>query len=343
MKKILLSSLIAANILFASDAAYEIKPMIGYVDTREHVNLENHKVFGVGVARNIDNKYKLELGLLQSGNVSYESSSEDTKITFISFNGIKDYKLSDELKVYGLAGLGYEHISNSQYNNESDTFFNYGVGAAYALGAALSLNLDVRHELKFDGDKNVIYTLGISIPFGELNSKEGQIEEAPKTEVLTPTIVPDQKVLAEVVEKDTDNDGIIDSLDKCPTTQLNKIVDKDGCEVVTPVDLGIVFALNSHKIESSDIVKFEKFAKYLKTIPDAKVLLEAHTDSIGDADYNLQLSNKRANSAKKLLVSMGVDKTKITTVGYGETKPLVANDTAENQAKNRRVTAQIKN
>jgi OOP family OmpA-OmpF porin len=331
MKKIVLSAIIAANVLAANDYSYEITPMIGYVNTKDHVDIENHGVVGVGVARNLDSKYlldKLELGLLQSGNADYENSSKDTKVTLLSLNAIEEYTITERFKLYALAGLGYERISNSEFNNESDPFFNYGVGAAYSITNELSLKLDARHELKFDGDKNIIYTLGLAIPFGQKASKQVEV-------VATPKVV-------KAVVLDSDQDGIANSLDKCPTTVAGVSVDKDGCEVLSaPADLGIVFETNSAKIKKSDLYKFEKYVNYLSRVPEAKILLEAHTDSVGDANYNLELSQKRANSTKSQLVSMGVDEDRINAVGYGETKPLVANDTVENKAKNRRVTAQI--
>ena len=351
MKKILLSSALASTLLIASESKYEIAPMIGYVDTKQHVDLENHGVAGISILRNMDEDFKLdqlELGLLQSGSVDYENSVADTKITQIFLNGIKQYKLNDSFKLYALAGLGYERISNEEFHNESDPLFNYGVGAAYKFANDLSLKLDARHQLKFDGDKNILYTVGLAIPFGPSTTKtvetESVIESEPlESDSLMASMPAEEEVVSsEAVMLDSDNDGVVDSLDKCPTTDAGVTVDANGCEVLdVPADLGIVFATDSAKIQTNDVRKFEKYANYLEKMPVSKILLEAHTDSIGNAQYNLELSHKRANSVKELLVSMGVDENRITTRGYGETKPLVSNDTAANRAQNRRVTAQI--
>ncbi|MGB3751252.1 MAG: OmpA family protein [Arcobacteraceae bacterium] len=332
MKKIVLSSVLASTLLLSAQSKYEITPMIGYVDTKEKVDLENHGVAGIAVSRDLDKKYvvdQLELGLLQSGNIDYDNSSDDTKITQLFLNGVENYNITDSVKLYALAGLGYEYISNEEYKNDSDPFFNYGVGAAYVFENNFSLRADVRHLLKFDGDKNVLYTVGLGIPFGQKADKK-VIEEA------------EEIAIVEVL--DSDNDGVVDSLDKCPTTAAGVVVDTNGCEVLTvPADLGIVFETDSAKIKSSDIEKFEKYATYLKSDLDSKVVIEAHTDSVGNAHYNLGLSQKRAQSVMKKLVNMGIDANRIETIGYGETKPMVTNDTAENRAKNRRVTAKIKN
>ena len=378
MKKIILAS-VAASALLAS--TYEITPMVGYVNTKDHVDIENHAVVGVSASRVLsdDSKFSaLEIGLLQSGDADYDNNAGDTKITQIFYNASKDYKINDSFKVYALAGLGYEHISSEKLGNESDPFFNYGVGAAYTFANDLALKLDVRHQLKFDGDKNVVTLLGLSIPFGtsakkvvELDSDNDGVTDAhdkcPTTEANAKvnaigckieqdddhdSIInandkcPATRVGATVdamgCELDNDKDGVVDSLDKCPTTQAGVSVDATGCEVLdAPADLGIVFDTNSAKINDSEVVKFDKYVVYLKNVSTANIILEAHTDSVGNEAYNLQLSQRRAQSAKAQLISMGIDAQRITATGYGETKPLVANDSAVNMSKNRRVTARI--
>ena len=379
MKKILLASTVAASLLVAGN--YEVTPMVGYVSTKDHVDIENHAVAGVSVSRVLDENSKfssLEIGLLQSGDADYDNNAGDTKITQIFYNALKDYKLNDSIKVYALAGLGYEWIATQKLGNESDPFFNYGIGAAYTFANDFALKLDVRHQLKFDGDKNIVSVLGLSIPFGTSAKKATELDDdndgvansidvCPTTKANVrvnaigceiekdddhDTIInkndkcPNTKVGATVdahgCEVDDDNDGVVNSLDKCPTTAAGVSVDAKGCEVLNaPADLGIVFDTNSHTINDSEIVKFDKYVKYLNNVPNAKIILEAHTDSVGDEGYNLQLSQRRAQSAKSQLISMGISADRITATGYGETKPLVANDTAQNMKKNRRVTARI--
>ena len=378
MKKIILASVVASALL---GNTYEVTPMVGYVNTKDHVDIENHAVVGISASRVLSDESMfsaLEIGLLQSGNADYDNNAGDTKITQIFYNAVKDYKLNDSVKLYALAGLGYEHISSEKLGNESDPYFNYGVGAAYTFANDLALKLDVRHQLKFDGDKNIVTLLGLSIPFGAEAKKAVELDtdndgvtdsndKCPTTEANVkvnaigckieldddhdsiinandkcPTTTAGATVDAMGCELDNDNDGVVNSLDKCPTTQDGVTVDAKGCEVLsTPVDLGIVFDTNSAKINDSEIEKFDKYVKYLKNISTAKVILEAHTDSAGDANYNLKLSQKRAQNAKAQLISMGIETERITATGYGETKPLVENNSSTNMAKNRRVTAKI--
>jgi len=349
MKKIILASVVASALLGNS---YEVTPMVGYVNTKDHVDIENHAVAGISATRVLSDESKfssLEIGLLQSGNADYDNNAGDTKITQIFYNALKDYKINDTFKVYALAGLGYEHISSEKLGNESDPFFNYGVGAAYRFANDIALKLDVRHQLKFDGDKNIVTLLGLSIPFGTASSKKAVDLDGDNDGVIDandkcPTTKAGVSVDANGCELDGDNDGVVDSMDNCLTTPKGEEVNENGCPIVVvpaPADLGIVFDTNSAKINDSEVVKFDKYVNYLKNVPTANIILEAHTDSVGNENYNLKLSQKRAASAKAQLISMGISAERITATGYGETKPLVANDTAENMKKNRRVTARI--
>jgi OmpA-OmpF porin, OOP family len=74
----------------------------------------------------------------------------------------------------------------------------------------------------------------------------------------------------------------------------------------------------------------------MKCYPTMQVRLEGHTDSTGDATANKQLSVDRANAIRDLLVTAGVDTSRITTAGYGADKPIASNDTEEGRARNRR-------
>ena len=75
----------------------------------------------------------------------------------------------------------------------------------------------------------------------------------------------------------------------------------------------------------------------LKANPDWKVSIEGHTDSTGNAAHNLDLSQRRAASVKIALVAAGIAADRLTTAGFGQTKPVASNDSAIGRAQNRRV------
>lgn len=84
-----------------------------------------------------------------------------------------------------------------------------------------------------------------------------------------------------------------------------------------------------------------KLANILKQYPHIRVEIAGHTDSDGDAAFNLNLSQARVDSVKKALVDQGIDPSRLDAKGYGESKPLAPNTTAENKQKNRRVEFNI--
>jgi len=81
----------------------------------------------------------------------------------------------------------------------------------------------------------------------------------------------------------------------------------------------------------------DQVAASLLAYPAAEVAIHGHTDNVGGAKHNMKLSSGRAESVKAYLVSKGVDASRITTKGFGFTKPVADNSTAQGRAKNRRV------
>nr|WP_278252201.1 OmpA family protein [Deferrivibrio essentukiensis] len=137
---------------------------------------------------------------------------------------------------------------------------------------------------------------------------------------------------------DTDNDGVFDGLDKCPNSVKNAIVDKDGCEV--KITLNVQFDTNKSDIKPEYVDEIKKFAEFLKRHPEVKVEIAGHTDSDGDRDKNIALSQKRADAvAEYLSTEFGIEKDRITAKGYGPDKPVASNDTEEGKNQNRRVEA----
>lgn len=113
---------------------------------------------------------------------------------------------------------------------------------------------------------------------------------------------------------------------------------------------GLVVTLASNKIQfdvNSSVVKpasrdvLSELAGILKKYPEDLILVTGHTDSDGAADYNLKLSEMRAQAVGDVLVANGVPGETVTIRGYGETQPLAGNDTAEGKAQNRRVELTI--
>jgi outer membrane protein OmpA-like peptidoglycan-associated protein len=152
-------------------------------------------------------------------------------------------------------------------------------------------------------------------------------------------------------DPDNDKDGILDVNDKCPNDPetVNGHEDDDGCpdeaEVrvrVTKEKIEILekvfFELNKDIIKPVSFPVLDDVARVLVANPAIKkVRVEGHTDSQGSDRYNLQLSQRRADSVKRYLIGKGVPAERLEAVGYGESRPIETNATREGRAINRRV------
>jgi OOP family OmpA-OmpF porin len=104
------------------------------------------------------------------------------------------------------------------------------------------------------------------------------------------------------------------------------------------VSHGILFDTNSDRLKPESAAPIQAVAKALETNPNLKLLIEGHTDSVGNAAGNLDLSKRRAEAVKTVFVSQfSIDASRLTTNGLGATKPIDSNDTPQGRAQNRRV------
>jgi outer membrane protein OmpA-like peptidoglycan-associated protein len=85
----------------------------------------------------------------------------------------------------------------------------------------------------------------------------------------------------------------------------------------------------------------ERVSKILTQYPETNIRIAGHTDSTGSAEYNQKLSERRAEAVKKALVGMGVNPSRMTTIGYGASKPIADNKTEAGRQQNRRVEVRI--
>ena len=103
----------------------------------------------------------------------------------------------------------------------------------------------------------------------------------------------------------------------------------------------IYFESNSSDLFESSFEELDRVIKLMKSYPSMKIEIAAHTDDIGAAAYNVRLSKERANSVINYITSNNIDEERLISEGYGESKPVVSNDSEENRAKNRRVELKI--
>jgi outer membrane protein OmpA-like peptidoglycan-associated protein len=146
-------------------------------------------------------------------------------------------------------------------------------------------------------------------------------------------------------DPDNDGDGILDKDDKCPNDPGEK---PDGCPhkqyklvVVTQdkIELKqtVFFDTNKATIKPVSFALLDEVAVAMKDRPSITVEIQGHTDSQGDDDLNMKLSQRRAESVRDYMMSRGITPDRMTPHGYGETVPIADNRTANGRAQNRRV------
>ena len=156
---------------------------------------------------------------------------------------------------------------------------------------------------------------------------------------------------------DSDGDGVCDGLDKCPSTPPNMRVDKDGCpiEIVERetelLDTGMIrisninFATGKADLPADALPTLDVVGQVLTKWNEIKLEIGGHTDSRGSAATNQKLSQRRAQAVHDYLLQHFPDlhAGQLSVKGYGESKPLVPNNSALNMAKNRRVEIKVLN
>ena len=132
--------------------------------------------------------------------------------------------------------------------------------------------------------------------------------------------------------------------------QQKELAQIQGVEVTRPsegeiaVNLtnDILFDFNSSSLHPDSRQTLADLASNFRNYPDEQVTIEGHTDSVGTPSYNQTLSEQRASAVSSYLSTEGVPSGRITSIGYGETRPKASNDTPEGRQLNRRVEIHIR-
>ena len=157
-------------------------------------------------------------------------------------------------------------------------------------------------------------------------------------------------------DPDNDGDGVPDDQDLCPDTPAEALVDSVGCETAamaapapsvpmaalpvpgqTMVIAGVAFTTGSARLTPASKSALDNLARAILAHPDAVVEIRGHTDDVGDAEANRELSARRATAVRDALVRRGVPPGRVRAVGYGEDVPRAPNNSPEGRGVNRRV------
>lgn len=291
------------------------------------------------VSDNNDTGGQITLGVDASKHISFElhytqlGSAEISPAGSISYDVLGGSALiyagknRDNFKRRGLLAygrIGYGLLDNSaqggvNFEQENEGHLLLGAGLEYMTRSGIG----VRGEaIAFDED--ALYAqLGLVYRFGKQRgaSVAAVVEEptlADPSEEVEATPAP----LVPVPEADLAENPELDA--------------SDACGQLTGVLEGINFEWNSDTLTSESEAALEEIASTLNEC-DNSVQILAHTDSQGPADYNLDLSSRRARSVARILIQQGVDLSRLEALAFGETQPIDTNETSEGRSRNRRV------
>jgi OOP family OmpA-OmpF porin len=235
----------------------------------------------------------------------------------------------NRVRPYVAFGAGEIDIDAGSFDTV-ETTLNAGAGIRWMLTERFGARMEARLIHSLDEEQNdLLLMAGLNYYFGDVSK--------PAAAAAT---------VAAAGPVDSDGDGVVDADDQCPGTPAGTRVDATGCPLpvtqVASVKLKVNFGFDSTTVQEQYFSDLAELAAFLKRFEDLDVDVEGHTDSQGPEAYNQQLSQRRAQAVVDYLVSEhGIAADRLDPVGYGESRPVASNDTAEGRAENRRVMATL--
>ncbi|WP_228462060.1 OmpA family protein [Alloalcanivorax profundimaris] len=232
-------------------------------------------------------------------------------------------------------------------DEDEENSFTANAGLGAVTGPIFDNGLKLRGEARyvyddFDGSGaargngafgDVRLSLGVEFPLGytKVITKEKVVVETREVQAPSKPMI------------DSDGDGVPDDRDQCPNTLEGGQVDAKGCLIVnqTVTLSNINFEFDSARLTTSSESTLDRIAESLKAQTDFRVEVAGHTDSVGNADYNEELSRQRAESVRQYLLDRGVAADRVSARGYGELDPIASNETESGRAMNRRVEFRV--
>ncbi|MGF1869395.1 OmpA family protein [Photobacterium indicum] len=146
-------------------------------------------------------------------------------------------------------------------------------------------------------------------------------------------------------QRDFDKDGVINARDKCADTPHSAIVDNDGCPTSInreeENDVRVLFANDSTAIPEAFLSEIQRMADFLDVYPEAYIELKGYASPVGNSEYNIGLSKRRATKVREQLIAEGVAPQRIKTIGFGDAEPIAAESREATNTLSRRVVARV--
>lgn len=323
------SALLAATLLGASENDYEISAMAGYTLPNDGQYLDDYATYGVEMQFNsYEFALKPEVSVYYSdGDYKYDNGT--TKILRTTLNGVYEFEKEFKTTPFFKIGVGYEAMSNTAFGNHDGLFADAGIGIKMDVTPQMAFKVEAIKMVKSnDGshDNNLALMGGLTFTFGKkADERVATASESKPTAAIAPVVVAEKSVEKEVTKavavEQAVKEPFVAAAPQCPIT----------------ANINDHFVFNSDHIDSTAASEIRAFAVFMKENPLYKATITGHADSIGTPEYNQQLSIERAEKVKEALVSQGIAPERLSTVGKGESMPIMSNMLKEGRAENRRI------
>ena len=347
-----------------------VSPFAAHLGSLNDFDIPSDEAFGVGLGFGVSDRTALELSTANFADVNAHWLGA-------LFSLAPPGRRFDP---YVVAGLGLADISRRGIASQKEMQGFLGVGTFVDLSRRLSLRGDVRAVKTGDVDGIDPYAqVGLTLFLGAVAPNvplDTDSDGVPDSQDNCPSTPAGRVVGANGCQLDGDGDGVTDADDRCPNSPRGAVVNSQGCtpdndgdgipdhrdecldtepgakvddvgcyielEEVVTIDLALEFDLNSAELRPEHRSEIARVAKFLREYPTANAVIEGHTDSAGSDAYNQQPSERRAASVRDYLIQEAqIESQRLTSVGYGESRPISDNATSEGRQANRRVTASI--
>jgi OOP family OmpA-OmpF porin len=367
--------------------SFTVTPRVGGYDFDTLQELSNRAVYGLGFGYNYTEHFGVESSFGYIDTESERGSKGDADVYLYHLDGL--YHITPEKRIvpYLAAGIGGMTVDEENEGNDTDVVFNFGGGIKFFVTEAFALRADVRQYYPFEDSVNdYAYTFGLTYQFGgkpkevpplppQDSDGDGVIDDLDRCPDTPSGVsvdrngcpldsdrdgVPDYKdkcpntprgvsVDRDGCPLDSDRDGVPDYKDKCPDTPRGVKVDADGCppkKVIILEDVHFDFDKATLTNEAKSILK-----RNIMTMienPGIVIHIEGHTCAHGPEEYNLRLSERRANAVKEYMEKEGnISSRRMNTITYGETRlampeiPTPYNKNSREAKANRRVHFEV--
>jgi len=312
----------------AAEGQFYLAPGLQWIDFDKDRGLDDDIGFSLGLGYDFTDQVSGELNIFD---MDLDGPGADTDL----FQYRADMFYNLDRKIGGLTPFVVGGVGHNAFDVNEETVWDAGLGVRYQINDRFEWRTAVR---KFWGMDEHFHDYGIDssliFRFGG-NSSAAPVAQTPRAAAPVAAAPADQ-----------DNDGVPDSRDDCPDTPRNHRVDDRGCSIVLEevarIDLNVQFDFDQAVVKPEYIAEIRQVADFLNENDDTVAVLEGHTDSTGTAEYNQGLSQRRVDAVRQILMQQfGIESGKVRAQGFGETRPIASNDTADGRAQNRRVQSVI--